>query len=399
MAFNPLSKSFQVDPYPEYRRLREKDPCHRSLLSGGWVLTCYEHITAVLTDRRFLVDDRKQPSYAKWRERLVKVGAIDEDDVDTPSMLRLDPPDHTRLRSLVSKAFTPRAVEALRPRVEEIVRDQLDAVAANGGMDVIRDLAYPLPVTVIAEMMGVPAEDREQFKRWSDEAILALGVGTPENVRRSRTAAKELAAYFARFVDERRREPREDVLSILLTAEEAGDNLSTEEVFSTCNLILIAGHETTTNLIGNGLLALLRHPDQFEALRDDPSLAASAVEELLRYDSPVQLTARFALEDIELEGHTIKAGQQVALLLGAANRDPAHFADADHFDITRESNDHVSFSNGIHFCLGAALARLEAEIAVPAMLEHFPNMRLATEELSWHENIVLRGLKSLPVTF
>lgn len=399
VSFNPLSRSFQVDPYPAYRRLREKDPCHLSRLADSWMLSRYEDVSAILRDPRFLVDDRKLPRYAKRRERLVRAGAIDKHDVDTPSMLTLDPPDHTRIRSLVGKVFAPRAVEALRPRVEEIVRDQLDAVAATGEMDVMRDLANPLPVTVIAEMMGVPAEDRDQFKRWSSEAILLLGVGTPEHVRRSRTAVHELEAYFGGIAEERRRDPREDIVSILVTAEEDGDKLSMDEVFSTCTLILIAGHETTTNLIGNGLLALLRHPDQLEALRRDPVLIDGAVEELLRFDGPIQFTARFALEETPMGGRTIKAGQQVALLLGAANRDPARFSEPDKLDITRENNEHLSFSQGIHFCLGAALARLEAQVALPAILERFPNMRLATDELEWNDNLVLRGLKSLPVTF
>ena len=401
VSFNPIAKSFRIDPYPQYRALQSRDPFHRTRLADGWVLTRHEDVSTVLRDGRFITDERKHPQYEERRAQMVKAGAISADQPETPSMLRLDPPDHTRLRSLVNKAFTPRAIERLRPRVEEIVQELLDPLQQAGAMDVMKEIAYPLPVVVIAELLGIPPEDRDKLKRWSDDIVLAIaGMQSTDGLRRSRVAGDEMRAYMEGIAEERRREPKEDLLSALLAAEEEGDKLSMDEVFSTCILLLVAGHETTTNLIGNGLLALLRHPEQMELLRSDPSLAEGAVEELLRYDSPVQLTGRFVLEDVEMQGHTITAGQQVILLLGAANRDLVKFDDPDLLDLTREnSSQHLSFSNGIHACLGAPLARLEGQVALPALIERFPNMRLATDRLEWGDGIILRGLKELPVAF
>lgn len=398
-VYNPLDKRFRSDPYPLYKNLQQRDPFHRSRLVGGWVLTRYEDVSTVLRDNRFLADERKLPAFEKQRGQLIKQGLIEEDERTSPSMLRSDPPDHTRLRSLVTKAFTPRTIEALRSRIEAIVQEQLDAVADAASMDVIRQLAYPLPVTVIAEMLGVPTEDREQFKHWSDEAIRGIGFGSIDDFRRSLAASRALRAYFQPIAEERRREPREDLFSALLAAEEEGDKLSLDEVFDMLILLLVAGNETTTNLIGNGLLALLRHPDQLALLRDDPALIESAVEELVRYDSPVQATGRFVLEDVPMDGHTIKAGQQAIVLLAAANRDPEHFPDPDRLDITRQDNHPLSFGHGIHYCLGAPLARLEGQVALLALVQRFPNLRPATDRLEWGDNFILRGLTSLPVTF
>jgi hypothetical protein len=399
VSFNPLRPDFRVNLYSYYRAIQERDPVHRSRLAGGWLLTRYADCSAILTDHRFQVDERKLPDYDRYRRRLVKAGVAEEGEEEQRTMLRLDPPDHTRLRSLVSKAFTPRAVESLRPRVEAVVQELLDEAERRGEMDVIRDLAYPLPVIVIAELLGIPADDREQLKRWSDEVVLAIsGMQTMDELRRSAAAGREMNAYIERIAEERRREPREDLLSALLAAEEAGDKLTLEELFSTILLLLVAGHETTTNLIGNGLLALLRHPAQLALLRDDPALIERAVEELLRYDSPVQATSRFATEPYQIDGHTIKPFQQVALLLGAANRDPAQFTDPDRLDITRDEGPPLSFGNGIHFCLGAPLARIEGQSALGAFVQRFPNVRLATENVEWGDGFILRGLKSLPVT-
>ena len=400
VSYNPLAEGYRTDPYPQYRALQTRDPFHRTRLADGWVLTRHEHVSAAARDGRFFTDERKHPLYEKRRAQLVKAGARGEEP-QVPSMLRLDPPDHTRLRSLVSKAFTPRTVEQLRPRAEALVQELLDEVQAAGRMDVIKDLANPLPVVVIAELIGVPPEDREKLKRWSDDIVLAIsGLQTIDGIRRSRAAGEEMRAYLEGVAEERRREPREDLISALLTAEEEGDRLSMDEVFSTCILLLVAGHETTTNLIGNGLLALLQHTDQMELLRNDSSLIENAVEELLRYDSPVQLTGRFVLEDMEMAGQSLKAGQQVILLLGAANRDPEKFSDPDRLDITRDnSSQHLSFSHGIHACLGAPLARLEGQVVFQALGERFPEMRLATDRLKWGEGLILRGLEELPVTF
>ncbi len=399
VAYNPLDKRYQTDPYPLYRQLRERDPFHRSRLINGWVLTRYADVIEVLRDPRFIADDMKLPFAQKQRAQLIKDGLIREDESSTISMLRNDPPDHTRLRSLVSKAFTPRTIEALRPRIETIVQELLDAVAADGGMEVVGTLAYPLPVIVIAEMLGVPAEDREQFKRLSDEAVRGIGTISFTDVQRAQGAFRELRAYFERIAEERRREPREDLLSALLVAEQEGDKLTMDEVFSTCILLLVAGNETTTNLIANGLYALLEHPDQLDLLRDDPALMESAVEELLRYDSPVQATSRFVLEDVGVNGHAVSTEQQVIALLGAANRDPEQFEDPERLDITRRDNRHVAFGHGIHYCLGAPLARLEAPIAFQALLERFPNLRLTKERPQPGDNLILHGLKTLPVAF
>jgi cytochrome P450 len=399
-AFNPLDKRYLSDPYPLYRKLREKDPVHRSRLFPGVLFTRYEDINAILKDPRFSADDRKQEGFWEQRKKALEAGAITADEYDRdPSMLRLDPPDHTRLRSLVNRAFTPRAVEALRPRVEHIVDELLDAAQDGGSMDVIDALAYPLPVIVIAEMLGIPAEDRAQFKEWSDAVASTLGFNEDyATQRRAQFAARELREYLSGVVEERRREPREDLISALVAAGQEGDKLSAEEVFSTTELLLVAGNETTTNLIGNGLLALLRDPEQLELLRRDPDAMPDAVEELLRYDSPVQATSRNALEDIDVDGVRVKKGDQALLFLGAANRDPAQFEDPESLDVTRKNVRHLAFGQGIHFCLGAPLARLEAPIALNAMLQRYPNLRLSSrQEPEWGTNFILHGLKRLPV--
>jgi cytochrome P450 len=401
-AFDPFDKRYLSDPYPLYRKLREKDPVHRSRLFDGVIMTRYEDVQGVLKDPRFSADDRNGPDYERQRRAAVTAGVLTEEEAaEPPSMLRLDPPDHTRLRSLVSRAFTPRAVESLRPRVEAIVDELLDRVADDGRMDVVRDLAYPLPVIVIAEMLGIPAEDRDQFKEWSDAVAAQLGFAQDfSRARRAQFASRELRAYLGEVVERRRRQPREDLISALIAAEQEGDKLSSQEVFATAELLLIAGNETTTNLIGNGLLALLKHPDQMELLRREPDLMPNAVEELLRYDSPVQATSRLPLEDLDWRGERLGRGQQVMLVLGAANRDPEQFPDPDRLDITRKDVRHLSFGHGIHFCLGAPLARLEAPIALNALLQRFPGLRLSpTAKPRWGTNFILHGLESLPVEF
>lgn len=398
VAFDPFDKRYLTNPYPLYAKLRRKDPFHRSRLFDGWVLTSYEDIAAVLKDARFSADDRNRSDFNVQRENMVRSGVAEADEEQNVSMLRMDPPDHTRLRSLVNKAFTPRAVEALRPRAEAIVGEHLDAAEARGSMDVIRDLAYPLPVIMIAEMLGVPAEDREKFKHWSDEAVLQLGFTTDtEGLKRARAAGEELQAYFEAIAEERRREPKGDLISALLAAEQEGDKLTMQELLITCQLLLVAGNETTTNLIGNGLLALLKHRDQFEDFRDNPKITETAIEELLRFDSPVQGTSRIPLVDMEFRGHTLTRGQQVMLMIGAANRDPDQFEAADQLNLRRKDNRHLSFSQGIHYCLGAPLARLEGAIALRALVERFPHMRLTSEREDWGHNFILRGLRSLPV--
>jgi len=395
-TFYPVGKRFYEDPYATYRRLRERDPIHYSRLFNGHVLTRHADVTAVLRDSRYSADERKQANWEKFHQQATKQGILEPNESTTFSMLRSDPPDHTRLRGLVSRAFTPRTAEGLRGRVEAIVQEHLDAVADQGGMDVIASLAYPLPVIIIGEMLGVPREDQARFKHWSDEMVRGMGMSSVDDSRRSNRAARELRAYLEGVASARRREPREDLLSALLAAED-GERLSDDDLYETCSLLLVAGHETTTNLIGNGLLALLRNPEQFDLLRREPERIEHGVEEFLRYDSPVQATTRILPEDIQFDGHTFKEGQQVALMLGAANRDPAQFRDPERLDVTREDVKHAAFGHGIHFCLGAPLARLELSAIFDELVRRVPRMALAAEPV-WGSGYIIRTLEGLSVT-
>ncbi len=391
--FNPMAPEFVADPYPTYHRLRAEDPVHQSPL-GFWVLTRYEDVVAALRDPRFAKEAIAALVAARYGGLPPGVGL---------SMLERDPPDHTRLRSLVNKAFTSRVVEVLRPRVQHIVDGLLDGVEGRGSMDLIEDFAYPLPVIVICEMLGVPVKDREHFKEWGMDIARGLdAIMLPpdsEVARRSAAARNALTGYFQGLIAERRAAPRPDLLSGLIAAEEAGDKLSENELLATCILLLVAGHETTVNLIGNGSLALLRHPDQLRRLREDPGLIASAVEELLRYDGPVQRTARIPSEDVTVGGRIIPKGELVMPFIGAADRDPAQFPDPDRLDITRTDSRHIAFGWGIHFCLGAPLARVEGQIAINTLVRRLPKLALATDKPEFRQSLTLRGLTTLPVTF
>lgn len=397
--YNPLLPEARTDPYPLYRRLREQDPVHWSEVMDAWVLTRYDDVVAVLKDRRFSANRRgARNRFAQQAMAMEeRAGAL----ARANTMLTADPPEHTRLRLLVSKAFLPRSVERLRPHIQEIADDLLDAVQDTGRMDIIQDFSYPLPVIVIAELLGVPSEDRAQFRRWSDDVVATLGGSftAPDLLERGMQSGRELSDYFRGVIADRRRKPREDLVSVLVAAADQGDVLSEGQLLATCVVMLIAGNETTRNLIGNGMLALLRNPDQLDRLWRDRSLVESAVEELLRYAGPVQGTARVATEDIEIDGKTVKEGELVFTLLAAANRDPSHFADPDRLDITRRNNHHVAFGFGIHSCLGQPLARLEAQVAFSTLARRIPNPRLAIEEVEWGPSFILRGLKSLPIVF
>jgi pimeloyl-[acyl-carrier protein] synthase len=393
--FDPYNPEFLANPYPFYQRLRAEEPVHLTPM-GFWVLTRYDDVVTALRDARF--------GRAGFEPLLEAVyGAPTESGRLQASMLFRDPPDHTRLRGLVNKAFTPRVIEAMRLRIQSIVDTLLDRVQPTGTMDVIADLAYPLPVTVICEMLGVPIDDHEAIKQWSADvarSLDAIGMAADSEIaERGRQGRRGLAEYFRGLVAERRKTIRADLLSLLIAAEEQGDKLTEGELLSTCMLLFIAGHETTVNLIGNGLYALLRHPDQLRLLRDDASLIQSAVEELLRYDGPVDRTARITNADVELGGRTIPKGSMVLAAIGAANRDPAHFPDPDRLDITRADTRHIAFGFGIHFCLGAPLARVEGQIAISTLLRRLPAIALAAPKVEWRESSVLRGLKALPVTF
>lgn len=398
-TYNPLDPQLSSDPYPLYRRLRERDPVHRSYLLGGFVLTRHEDVLGVLKDARFSADEKNSPSFEKQMRRMRKLGLLEPDKEIPISMLRSDPPDHTRLRQLVSKAFTPRAITAIEPRIEAIVNERLDRAAEHDGMELISGLASPVPVIVIAEMIGVPVEDRDRFTRWSDDVVRGMGVQSIRDARISVRASRELEHYFKGIAAVRREDPKDDLMSRLLEAEEEGDRLTTPEVMSILQLLLVAGNETTTNLIGNGLLALMRNPDQLELLQRNPDLVEGAIDELLRYDGPVQATSRIALEDVEIGGRTVRKGQNAFVVLGAANRDPERFADPDRLDVTRNPEEHVSFGHGRHFCLGSNLARLEARYSIRGVIERFPNLKLATDEIVWRKNIILHGITSLPIRF
>jgi pimeloyl-[acyl-carrier protein] synthase len=402
LFYNPMDPEVHADPYPHYRRLREEDPVHRSPL-GFWVLSRYADVAALVRDPRFghelpAPDDSADGSpdgrYGPGHDPADRSQA-------GVSMLFRDPPDHTRLRGLVNKAFTPRAVEALRSRVKQVVGSSLARAREAGEMDVISALAFPLPVTVIGEMLGLPREDYDQCRIWTDAIGQALDpVMSQEDFDRFQLAEVEFHEYLRTKVAERRRRPGADLLSALIAAEEAGDRLTEGELIVTLALLFAAGHETTTNLIGNGMLALLRNPDQLARLRSDPALIRSAVEELLRYDSPVQFVARIAKEPVEIGGgEEIALGESVMGLLGAANRDPAQFPEPDLLDIERADVRHLSFGGGIHFCLGGTLARIEGQVAIDGLVRGLPGLELASDDLRWREHINLRGLKALPVRF
>ncbi len=400
---DPLAPEHRANPYPLYQRLRENDPVHRAL-DGSWVISRWPDGSAVLRDPRF----SGSPKWLREDDRRAESNPIRQ--VGTALLMFLDPPDHTRLRSLVNKAFTPKRVEAMRPRVQHLVDGLLDAVVETGEMDVVGDLGYPLPVSVICELLGVPGGDHATFRAWSSDASRLLDGDTldPDAQQRGMLAGMQLFQYFTDLVEERRPRagtqcqpsPGDDLLSAMIAAEEAGDRLTHAELITTATLLFVAGHETTTNLIGNAVLALLRNPGELERLRQDPSLIRPAVEEFLRYDSPVQFTARIATTDVEVDGTVIEAGEQVAVVIGACNRDPAHFADPDRLDITREeAHRHLSFAAGAHYCLGAALARLEAQVAIGTLVRRLENLELVTTEPRYRDHFVLRGVHELRVAF
>ncbi len=391
--YNPFVPEFRRDPYPFYRRLREADPVHWNP-PGIWVLTRHADAVAMLRSTRMSVDFRNSDLYEMFRQ----MQGIDPEAERPPSMLFRDPPDHTRLRSLVTKAFTAKRIEDLKPRMQVIVDDLLDAALDRGEMDVVADLAYPLPVTVICEMLGVPEEDHHRFHRWSADLVSTLDPMTgPEVMARAMQAAVAFDAYFSELIAQRRTERRDDLLTALIAAEEEGGRLSEDELLIQLELLLVAGHETTVNLISNGTLALLQHPSEMRRLRDDPTLIKTGVEELLRYYPPVQLTGRIPLEDMRIGDVQILRGQQVLALIGAANRDPEAFDEPDRLDLSREPNRHVAFGGGIHHCLGAALARAEGQVAIGSLIRRAATIEPLSDEPVWKETITLRGLAELPV--
>ncbi len=397
--------AFRRDPVPTYNLLRERAPIatiERGALHFT-VLTRHADVVAVLRDPRMSVDRAFQPK------------PIADDGADPATlhplaralralsrvMLFRDPPDHTRLRGLVNKAFTPRMALALRPRIQTLVDELLAKPLADGGCDVVRDLAEPLPILVIAELLGLPAADRADLKRWSDNLAAMLdGSIAMQHLASAIPSAVALIEYLRVHLEAKRKAPRDDLLSAMLAAQEQDEHLTDDEILGTAAVVMGAGHETTTNLIGNGVLALLRNPDELARLRAQPSLIGTSVDEILRFDSPVQATSRVPIETLELFGTRFEKGREIGLLLGAANHDPAVFADPGRLDLGRRDNRHVSFGFGIHFCLGAVLARLEGELALGTLVRRASKLALAAPDdtLEWRPGWLLRGLTSLPVT-
>lgn len=389
MDFDPRAPEFRADPYPFYDFLRSFAPIFYWEPWGLYFLSSYEDCQTLLRDDRlghYFISEAPPQQQALW-------------DMQRNWLLVMNPPDHTRLRSLVHKAFTPRTVAQLKETIQRITDELVDRIEDRTETDLIADLAYPLPVTVICEMLGVPPADQTQFHGWSAAIVQSLDLVEEEVVyNRASTAAAELTEYLGVLLEERRKAPRQDLISDLVAVEEAGDRLTRDELFGTCALLLIAGHETTVNLIGNGMYALLRHPNQWQRLHSEPGLITTTVEELLRYDSPVQFTSRVAMRRLEYKGHVFEPGTGIGFLLGAANRDPRQFSDPATLDIGREPNKHLAFGGGIHYCLGAPLARLEGEIAFATISRRLPGLTLASDTLSYRDNYTLRGLEKLPLS-
>lgn len=401
-AFDLGNSATNANPFPEFARLRVEDPVHWSSAMKAWIVTRYADVKQVALNNQQISADRLTPFFKTNAE--YQRGSID-------SLVRYlnhwmvfrDPPDHTRLRRLFNKAFTPTSVANLRPNIEDIVGHLIDGMEGKArrgeSVDYIADFAYPLPASVIMDLLGVPRSDLKRVKVWSDDIALFIGTAQVAGNKylRAEEGARAMSGYFRELVETRTAEPRDDMISQLVLARDDRDALSTDEIIGTCILLLFAGHETTTNLIGNGFLYSMKHRGQWERLIAAPALAESAVEEFLRYDGPSGAVARVAAGDLEMAGKTIREGQRVFAFVNSANRDPEAFDDPERFDIGRTQNPHMTFGHGIHFCLGAPLARLEAQIAVVRLAERLPDVRLCSGTPEWHDSLILRGVKALPI--
>lgn len=382
MAFNPFSQEFQADPYATYAELREHDPVSHQEAFNAWTISRYDDVSYVL----------KNPQLFSSSALGMGMGVSAS---QSRSIIGTDPPEHTKMRNLVNRAFTPRMVADMEPRIREIARELLDRVIETGEMDVVADLAIPLPVTVIAELLGVDSGRREEFKRWSDSMITPPADRTLDSSQNF----EEFAACFGQAIEERRREPRSDLISAVVAAEEGDLKLTPNEVLAFVALLLLAGNETTTNLIGNAMLALFDHPEQLAAVHADPSLVPNMVEEALRYDSPVQFLFRSATSDVELSGTTIPKGAGVVPIYASGNRDERRFPKAHQFDITRNTSGHLAFGMGVHFCLGAPLARLEARVAFEELFARTRSLEMQRDGVERLSSLFLRGLRHVPVSY
>ncbi|MEA2487974.1 MAG: hypothetical protein QOF16_1628 [Actinomycetota bacterium] len=390
--FNPFDPEVHADPYPTYKRLRDTDPVHQSPF-GGLILTRYSDMARVLRDPTMSSDFRNVELPFD-----VVQGPAQQLEDRQPSMLFLDPPDHDRLRNLVHKAFTARRIEHLRSKVVEVVDDLIARGREKGELDLVTDFAYPLPVAIICDLLSVPLEDQEIFRSWSRDLVQTLDpIVTQDTMQRALESADAFKDYFRDLLESRRKHAQDDLLSALIAAEDEGNKLTEEELLVTLTLLLVAGHETTVNLISNGMLALLQNPREWQRLVDEPTLIRSAIEELLRFDSPVQFVARIPLEDMQIDGHQVEKHHEIVCILGAGNRDPQQFPEPDRLDIARRDNKHLAFSAGTHFCLGASLARLEGQIAISALAEQMPDIEPATLAPERRPTVTLRGLEKLPV--
>lgn len=386
---NMLTTEVKRNPYPMYQSMRQSQPVLYLEPLNVWCVFRYEDVRTVLSDHARFSSQYGGPNKTN-------MSAADR----VPSLLNTDPPRHGQLRSLVSRAFTPRTVEQLEPRIQAIADELLDKVAASGRMDLVKDFAYPLPVIIIAELLGIPSEDRDRFKHWSDEIVASSDQLLGGSDAQSGRVQTEMDDYFREIIAKRRADPQDDLISALLAAEENNEQLSEADILSFCWLLLVAGNETTTNLIGNAVLTLLEHPDQLAELQSNLNLLPSAIEEVLRYRSPVQAMFRTAAQDVNIGGQTIAAGSTVIAWIGSANRDEEKFSDAERFDMTRNPNPHIAFGHGIHFCLGAPLARLEAKIALSAVLRRFTGLaRIDDQPLEPARGLIVHGVTSLPLQF
>lgn len=399
MHFDLLDPAVVADPYPYYRDLRREHPVHWNARMSAFLISRYDDVVSAFRDPR-LSADRITPYYAPklaGPQREVLLPAYEN---LSRWMVFLDPPDHTRLRALVSKAFTPRVIEGMADSIRTIVDELLAPIAEAGSTEFLRDFASPLPVIVICEIMGVPRADRDLVKRWSDEIMLVVmgALEVRDRHERAKRSFVEFDGYLRALIAERRKRRGDDLVSRMLDAEERGETLSEQEIVATCLLLIFAGHETTTGLIANGLLALVDHEGELATLRADRSLVPRAVEELLRWDGPSKAMWRVAAQDLEIAGSAIPKGARVLLLIASANRDEARFDDPDRLDVSREKNPHLGFGFGLHYCLGGPLARLESAIAFERILDRFPVIERASSKLAWHPTVLTRALEALPLS-